>query len=124
MASKRLSFSANHFSNFFTTNQQEVIFFQDFIDRTLLRIHTLDSEAYKECELFKKFEELNLSTFLCSPSRKMYQSLVKMFFTNLYLTDEIVQSEVKRHRIFLSVKELGEFLNLPYEDIILESEDK
>lgn len=124
MDPKKLSFSTIPFFDFFTTIQQEVRFFQDFPDRTLQRIHTLDLEAFKECEFFKTFEELNLSTFLYNPSRKVYPILVKMFFSNLDNTDGIVQSEVKMHKITLSVKEFVDIMNLPCEDTVPESEDK
>ncbi|KAL5053444.1 hypothetical protein RYX36_034126 [Vicia faba] len=47
-----------------------------------------------------------------------------MFFLNLYFTDGIVQYEEKIHTISMPVKEFGEILNLPHEDIILDPEDK
>lgn len=111
MASKRLTFSSNHFFDFFTTKQQEVRFFQDFFDRTLLRIHTMDSKAFKKCELIKTFEEPNISTFLYNSSRNVYPSLVKMLYSNIYLTDGIFQYGVKRHMISQLVVKFREILN-------------
>ncbi|KAL5062502.1 hypothetical protein RYX36_024239, partial [Vicia faba] len=54
----------------------------------------------------------------------IYSYLVKMFFSNLHLTDGILRSEVKRHRITLSVEEFGEMLGLPHEDTIIELRDR
>lgn len=124
MTPKRLSFSASSFSDFFTTKQQEMIFLQEFVNRSLVRIHTLDLEDLKKCEFFKFFEELNVSIFPCSPSREVYPSLVKTFFSNIYLTGGILHYEVKRHMMTLSIEKFRDILNLPHEDIILEFRDK
>lgn len=124
MNPKRLNFFSIPLTNEFTTKKQEERFFQDFANQNLLRIHTLEPKDFKEFKFFKTFEELNLSIFLCMPSKRTYTSLVKMFFSNLHLTDGILQSKVRRHMINLSVEEFGEMLDLSHKDRIIEFGDK
>lgn len=69
-------------------------------------------------------DENNLSTFLCMPSKRIYTSLVKIIFSNIHLTDGILQSKLRNHRISLSVEEFVEMLNLHHEDKIIERRDK
>lgn len=90
MAPKILSFSTSPFSGFFTTKQKKSEIFRRVLQLNPTQNPHPWSKDFKECELFKTFEELNLSTFLYSPSRNIYLSLVKTFFLNLYLTDGIV----------------------------------
>lgn len=85
----------------------------------------LAPKDFKECKFVKTFEELNLSTFLYIPSKRIYTSLVKIFFPNLHLTDRILQREVRKHMINLSrriwinrVLELGDKTN-KYKYIII-----
>lgn len=99
-------------------------FLQDFTNINIVRTPTLDSKAFKEWKFFKTFEEPNTFSFFCNPSRNMYPSLVKMFSSNLYFIDEIVLSEVKRHKTSLSLEEFVNILNLPHEDIVLNTEGK
>lgn len=63
MNHKRLCFYSSPFSDFFTTKQLEIIFFQHFSNRSLVRIHNLDLEDFEEWKNLKTIEELNLSTF-------------------------------------------------------------
>lgn len=89
-----------------------------------MRIHTLDSKVFKECEFLKILEEINLSTFLYSPSRKVYPSLVNMFFSNLYFTGGIIYSEIRRHNISLSLQYFARILDLPTQGHILKLEEQ
>ncbi|KAL5081100.1 hypothetical protein RYX36_009521 [Vicia faba] len=57
------------------------------------------------------------------PPRRIYTSLANILFSNIHLTDGILQSKVRKHRINLSVEEFGEMLNLPHENIVIEPED-
>lgn len=43
-----------------------------------------------------------------------------MFFSNLHLTDGILQREIRKHTISLLIEEFGELLNLPHEDKIID----
>lgn len=47
-----------------------------------------------------------------------------MVYSNLHLTDGILQTEVKRHIITLLVEEFEKMLHLPHEDLIVETKDK
>lgn len=61
MTSKRLRFpSLTYLSDDFSSQEQEVIFFQEYGNRVNLYIHNLDAKIFQECEFFKTFDELNL----------------------------------------------------------------
>ncbi|KAL5081836.1 hypothetical protein RYX36_010257 [Vicia faba] len=89
-----------------------------------MRIHTLDPEDFKECKFFKTLEELKHSNFIYAPSEKIYNTLVKIFFSNLFQIDGILHSEVDKHPITLSIIELGKLLDLPHEDHLTKLDEK
>lgn len=81
----------------------------------VLGVHTLDAKRFQECELFKTFEESNLKVFICNPLREMYSFLVKMFYSNLYFTNGILYSKVRKHKTSLLLEGFTEVLDLPHD---------
>ncbi|KAL5098048.1 hypothetical protein RYX36_002375 [Vicia faba] len=81
-----------------------------------MRVHTLDSNIFKECNFFKTLKELKLSKFICTPSKRVYPTFVKMFFSNLHPTDGIIHTEVRKHHINLSIEYFGRIIYLPYQN--------
>lgn len=47
-----------------------------------------------------------------------------MLFSNIHLTDGMIQTKERKYRISRLVEEFREMLNLPHEDIIVELEDE
>lgn len=62
-------------SKYFSSQEQDERFFQDFTNRSVLKIYTLDVRIFQECEFFKTFEELNLTPFIGSPPKKVWSSV-------------------------------------------------
>lgn len=82
----------------------------------VLGIHILDSKIFQGCESFKNLEESNLNKFIYNPLRKVYPSLIKMFYSNLYFTDGIIYSKVRKHEISLTLEEIAKVLDLSHDE--------
>lgn len=87
----------------------------------VIEIHTLYGGIFQECEFFKIFEELNLTTCICSHLKKVYPSLVKILFLNLYFTNGIIYSEVRKCKISLLLDDFADILDLPHVKAVPES---
>ncbi|KAL5078997.1 hypothetical protein RYX36_007418, partial [Vicia faba] len=89
-----------------------------------MRVHTLDPKDFKESNFFETLEELKISNFFCTPPKRIYMTLVKIFFSNLHLTNIILHSEVRKHRINLSIEEFGKLLDLSHKYHLTKTEEK
>lgn len=126
MEPKRIIFSiqSSPIIDDFSSQQQEGRFFQEFASKTVFVIHILDVGVFQKYEFFKVFEDLKLRTFFCSPSRMVYPSLVKMFFFNIYFTDGIVFSEIRKNKIHLPLKDFVKTLDLPNNEALFNPDEQ
>lgn len=78
-------------------------------------IHILDSGIIQECELFQIFEDLNLIKFIYNPPKKVSPPLAKMLFLNLYFTDRIIYSNVRKHKIYIHLEVFANIFDLSHD---------
>lgn len=90
----------------------------------VLGIHTLDARCFQECEFLKIFEDIKLRTFSWSPPIKVYPSLVKTFFSNLYFTNVIIYSEVRKHKISMPLEGFTKTLNPPHDGSLFNPDEQ
>lgn len=70
----------------------------------------------------KTFEESKLKIFICT-RREVYPSLVKMLNSNIYFTNEIIYSEVRKHMLFPPLEEFVDILDLPHDEPHFKSDE-
>lgn len=61
--------------------------------------------------------------FIYNTPKKMFPTLVKMFYSNLNYIDGVVTSEVRKQDIFLSFEEIDEICDLPYTDSLYKNDE-
>lgn len=80
----------------FASQEQEVRFNQDFAKIRILQSYHLEEKVFKDSK-FLKFEEAWIRGFICDIPKKMFSSLVKMFYSNRKYVGRIHSSELKKH---------------------------